>query len=891
MINALYNHWFTGGQKLVLLQSMTADQAQGLVKFLGFVHDIGKATPSFQTKPSYGNDFSIDSVLIEKLISAGFTRLNEMNLSSPNASPHAKAGEALLLNFGVPDSIAAIVGGHHGKPLDDSPKDDIENYTGNYWQTDSNSSLQRPWKQVQKELFSYGLAEAGFSTAQDIPTVNKPQAILLEGLLIMGDWLASSENLEGNQEQPLFPLVPVTESLGAIESEDRFHKAWQEWYINEGWTPENVGPIEDAYQDRWGFSPRPVQRTVTEAITQSTDLGMMIVEAPMGVGKTELALMSAEQLAYQSQRKGLFFALPTQATTNAMFDRVNKWLGYLVKKQQETLTIKLLHGKARFNQRYAQLPEAENVDNVDQPDEIATVAVNSWFSGKKSILEDFSVGTIDHLLLLALKQKHLALRHLGLSEKVVIIDEVHAYDAYMNEYLYRALEWLGAYHVPVILLSATLPKQKRNRLLEVYFRGKYGEKLTDGVDECQVSSNWRNSEDYPLVSMLDGKALKQITAFPGVTDQLPLRIQVERTSKSDEEIVQTIVHSIRDGGVVGVIVNTVKRAQKLAQLIPSDIKVEVFHSSFLVPDRAKREEKLQQQIGGKTRDRPHQLIVIGTQVLEQSLDIDFDVLYTDVAPMDLLLQRAGRLHRHDQQRPASFKQPRLVVMGIRGPGDYDDGSVAVYGQYLLMKTDHDLPPMIQLPDDISTLVQQVYDVSRDPDMEGIEGAKAKFDELVTREKQKAKTFQIEMPKINKIQTLHGWLKRNQAQVDTSEQRANAAVRDIKETLEVILLQHTDKGDFLIDGRKLEDCSDKAIAEQVIRLPNSVSEPISPTIRALEIVTSKHYPAWQDSKWLKGSLAVTLDENLQGSVGHWQLEYSPSSGLSYRKEEKDGKADI
>lgn len=879
--NYLFNQWLSPGQQRLLQGPLSATEVQRLVKLVGFLHDIGKASAAFQAKESYNQDRSLDQYLRTKLTQVGFIDFDHLylRLSSPKESPHALAGEAILEGFGVPDSIGAIIGGHHGKPASCPPDDQISEYTANYYQSDNQPEIQQPWRDVQKELFDYGLTSSGYQAVEEIPNVTQPQAVILEGLLIMADWLASSEYLDHDKQIPLFPLIPLDCAWPEDGIEERYQKAMEAWDVGGEWYPQhvNLGNSEQSpYQVRWGFNPRPVQRAMTQAIGETLDPGMVIIEAPMGIGKTEIALVAVEQLASITGRDGLFMGLPTQATTDAMFDRVDDWLAFLAKQQAENLQIRLMHGKSQFNQRYRELPSATNIYD-DTDDGSGQVVVNGWFSGKKSILTKFTVGTIDNLLLLGLKQKHLFLRHLGFSGKVVVIDEVHAYDAYMNQYLYKALRWLGVYHVPIIILSATLPKAKRNQLLDAYLKGKYGPKY-----KLDAPKDWENTQAYPLLSLLDGHQLKQVMSFPGQSDQQPTKLQVQRLNVSDEELATHIVDQLNGGGIAGVIVNTVKRAQALAEKMPADMKVMVLHSAFLATDRTTQANQLQAAIG-KHGQRPDRMVVIGTQVLEQSLDIDFDILYTDIAPMDLILQRAGRLHRHQIERPQGLKTPRVFVMGIEGPDTFGDGNEAVYGKYLLMKTNHFLMDTIDLPDDISPLVQQVYDPDTDGEVPDIMDARTDFDSTLKAEKGKARVFQIANPQTKPGATIHDWLGRNLGNVTQDEQKAAAAVRDIRETLEVILVQHTNEGNFLLDGRRLSDVPSQQVAQQVIRLPIVVTPRIDETIEKLENLTSRYFSGWQSDVWLRGALALPLDENLTIAFSGWQLTYSAKVGLKYVKE--------
>lgn len=880
VMNWLYNHWLAPGQREFLETNLSEAESQKLIKFIGFVHDLGKATPSFQKKESHNGDHEIDHYLIEQLVRDGFDKLSELNLSSPNKSPHARAGEALLEKFGVPLSIGAIIGGHHGKPEKSVPKHQIRDYTANYWQADDCKKLQNNWQVVQQDLLEYGLQSSGYETIAEIPDVPQPIAVILEGLLIMADWLASTEYLNG---VPLFPLIELDQSYQDIDLTKRYQNAINHWNISSIWTPEMVTE-DDPYQTRWGFKARPVQKKMTEAIGVTIDPGMIIVEAGTGQGKTEIALVAAEQLAYQTGRNGVFMGLPTQATTNAMFDRVNNWLDMIAKAHHDAYSIKLLHGKAKFNQAYRNLPKATDIfEAEDNPDMNGSVTVNSWFSGKKSILTPFTVGTVDNLLLMGLKQKHLFLKHLGIGNKIVIIDEIHAYTAYMSSYIYKTVTWLGAYHVPIVILSATLPKNKRNKLMKAYLRGKYGPKFKR---KMIATPGWDKAEDYPLLSIVDGPEIKQFTDFSGKSDRASMRVQIKRMSEEDTDTIQAVLAKILNGGVAGIIVNTIKRAQALAELVPVDVPMIILHSAFLAPDRAKQEQELQAVIG-KNAKRPDKMIVIGTQVLEQSLDIDFDVLYTDIAPMDLILQRVGRLHRHNIERPKYLQEPQVYIMGINGPQDYGDANEAIYGKYLLMKTDHFLQSQAVIPDDISKLVQVVYDDKTDSEVDSIEAAKAEFDLALRKATDKAKVFQIDNPDWDEGVTIHNWLDRSQDGVSASEQRASAAVRDIKETIEVIMLQKKNQQNYLLDGRSLSMVSDEEIAQQLIRLPVAVTSNIDQAIITLEQLTSQSFSKWEDSVWLKGSLALVLEENATTKLGSWNLTYSNRFGLSYTKEDDYG----
>ncbi|MGX6991068.1 CRISPR-associated helicase Cas3', partial [Pseudolactococcus reticulitermitis] len=491
------------------------------------------------------------------------------------------------------------------------------------------------------------------------------------------------------------------------------------------------------------------------------------------------------------------------------------------------------------------------------------------------------VGTVDQFLLSALKQKHLALRHLGLSKKVVVIDEVHAYDAYMGQFLYQAIRWMGAYGVPVVILSATLPGERREELVKNYYLGT-GKKWKDAVKP----DNLAIQNAYPLITYSDGNKIEQVTQFE---KQEGYQVEIHRLD--DNELLGTLEGCLSGGGIAGIIVNTVRRAQELYHLISNQFgleNVELLHSSFIATQRVNKETNLMSKIG-KNAIRPDKKIIIGTQVIEQSLDIDFDILFSDLAPMDLLIQRIGRLHRHEIKRPEKLTIPKFYVLGTSQTFEFNSGSKAVYGDYLLMRTQHFLPEQIRIPSDISVLVQETY--AKDEIDLGEDYLKAKNDQEVFLDckEQRAKTFRLSNPNKPNKGNLIGWL--NNPNPDDREERGSAQVRDSSDSIEVIVVKKTKTGISLVDEDNDLDLSidAKRLATNTIRLPQALStiRMIDKTISELEIYNKKKLFDWQIQSWLKGSLGIILDENNQFLLNGYRLTYDLQLGLTYEKEEVNG----
>ncbi|QGT99547.1 CRISPR-associated helicase Cas3 [Candidatus Syntrophocurvum alkaliphilum] len=884
----LWNCWLSKGVKNIISAGTGGEeQAEKLFVFLAAIHDLGKATPVFQVKLTHPLCRELDEQIEEKLKIAGVPLRPYHEFSYAAKTPHALATQILLQNAGCNKNVASVLGAHHGKPTNHSTLNTcgVESYGFNYH---LGKEGKEAWTSVQNELTEYALKLAEFPSMKDIPHPNMISQVLLSGLLVMTDWIASNEDY--------FPYIRLEDSIASLQTDKRIKRAWKQLSLSNPWEADNTWMNSDLYQERFGFVSTGLQKTVIKATGDINTPGILVLEAPMGVGKTEAALACAEVFAEKTNRQGVFFALPTQATSDGIFPRLKSWISYL--DREAGYTISLAHGKAQFNEEYQSLKIFEGSTNINY-DEEGGVLVHEWFEGqKKSMLADFVVGTIDQLLLASLKQKHLMLRHLGLANKVVVIDECHAYDAYMGQYLNRALNWLGAYGVPVIVLSATLPAEKRQSVIDAYLNEdnlpkQSNDPLAGNKSFFKEPPSWAQSRGYPLMSYTDGVQVRQeILPTDGSTRNVKLGFLAEET------LLEKLEELLSDGGCVGILVNTVKRAQVLAEELRirfGEENVKLLHSRFLAPDRAEKERVLMQELGkpGTGNKRPALRIVVGTQILEQSLDIDFDLMITDLCPIDLLLQRIGRLHRHIRARPSKLKKAQCFIMGVDGE-NFESTTEIIYGKYLLMRTKALLPQELTLPNDIPELVQDVYDenVALSQKANGYDEAEKKWKEVIADKEKRAKDFRIGPAWQDSPQNLVGWM-----DTDISEQQGEATVRDTDESIEVILIQEKNGGRLYFlseteEGREIPLYEvpghelARALARQRVRLPNILCMPwsIEKTISELEKYNSIKISQWQQSPWLKGELALILNESFTAKLGNYCLTYHQQEGLSYEKEE-------
>ena len=310
--------------------------------FLGWVHDLGKTSANFQ-----GPIMAQLPEPRQRLEKYTTLRYREQNRKY---SRHALASEAILRWLKCPDGLASVAGAHHGKPqtgknvLDQlGDKNERGSWESNYWP----EGEQKFWESCWRELFDYALQESGFSSVDELPQLTIPAEILLTGLLIMADWVASNTRY--------FPLIPVEEVGSDTLYPARVDRAWEALDLTSPWKVQSDVTEPGAFAERFGFPPNEVQRAMLEAVSRTQEPGIFILEAQMGVGKTEAALGAAEILAKHGGEGGIFFGLPTQATANGIFGRLLAW----AEKQPDGLehSIKLAHGMAELNEAYLRLQQ------------------------------------------------------------------------------------------------------------------------------------------------------------------------------------------------------------------------------------------------------------------------------------------------------------------------------------------------------------------------------------------------------------------------------------------------------------------------------------------------------------------------------------------------------
>lgn len=833
--------------------NISNEQLEQLSMFVALVHDIGKLTPLFISKISQCLPGYI-SFLLENSI-----QIPE-DFPDSGRSPHSVCSESILLEYGVPAGICGIVGGHHGKPWQPSGamdyiEDQISVYGQNYY-----GGQSELWKRIQKSWFDFSMDIVGYKSTSDIPCLSFKGQMLLCGLLSEADWIASN--------QIIFPTIMIDDIDRFKYCENRYRAAFDKLNLPEYWYVNPISDYSVFFKTRFGFEPNSLQKETIRISRGSDSPGIMIIEAQMGLGKTEAALAAAEIIASKTQSGGLFFGLPTQATSNGIFKRLAEWADSA--SEDGIHTIRLTHSDAELNETYLEYFRNRAIINAED-EKNSNIIAHEWFSGnKKALLADFVVGTVDTALMAVLKQKYVTMRHIGLCGKIVVIDECHAYDAYMNKYLERLLWWLGAYKVPVILLSATLPVNRKESLLKSYL---------NSVRQCSVEG----TSGYPMITWSDNGCAYSNAINTNISDK-----SVSIIFGITDDIIDTVSEKIRCGGCIGIICNTVKRVQDIAVLLEQSFpekRIIVFHSRFISEDRRRKENELISILGkNSTEDTRNNVIVVGSQVLEQSLDIDFDFLISEICPMDLLLQRIGRLHRHKRNRSEPMSQAECMVLTGE---DVNSGTLRVYDEWIISQTILNLTGVIRIPSDIPGLVNRVYTSCDENDIRY-----RTWKNKTAIQEANAQAFLLKKPSARINATLHGLLDHE----ISGDSYGEACVRDSDPSIDVIVMKKAqeDHAAFILNDKlvRIDSVPDEAtsmeMARNKLRLPSALcyGENLDKTINALEAENSSVLSQWQESPVISGQLVLLLDEKLQKRISGYDLKYDMRLGLIYERSENN-----
>ena len=666
----------------------TQEDAGRWIAFFAGLHDLGKASPGFALKWPEG---------AERLQADGFKPGKASQPASHAFVSTCLVGDLLQKWRLAPESAWAIghaVGAHHGLFPDPFTLEKAEQCVGG-----------TRWKMAQQrlaEVLAHVLGVGDLPVPDGNLLKNSPFLMRLAGLTSVADWIGSNHDY--------FPFSGDSVSLPRYPRRARWRALMA--LIDLGWF-QRPGAVEARpFAELFDFLPNKLQAQLEEVARGLDGPSLVLLEYPMGGGKTEGALFLANTLQATAGQQGLYIALPTMATSNQMFDRLARYLDN--RFPGVPINLQLLHGRSDLNPSFARLRRQQKRKRGDLPppppviedeeDPIGSLLAAEWFTRKKqALLAPFGVGTVDQALLAALDTKHYFVRLFGLAGKVVVLDEVHAYDAYMQSLLGHLLSWLAACGSSVILLSATLPSRTRAELLGAFSHGL-------GLSAPPISPEVA----YPRVSWISG-GITDASHIEGVP---PRSVQLRALPADTTDWMAALQTQLQSGGCAAVLCNTVGRAQTVFRLLrdyfPPD-ELLLFHARFPFDDRMRLETEVLERFGKNGDGRPFRMVCVATQVIEQSLDIDFDLMVTDLAPVDLVLQRSGRVWRHQRSgRPGSLAGPEVWLLM---PPLSDDGiplfersATAVYDAHLLLRSYWVLrgQEVLTIPDGVEPMIEAVY---------------------------------------------------------------------------------------------------------------------------------------------------------------------------------------
>ncbi|MFD9904069.1 CRISPR-associated helicase Cas3' [Streptomyces sp. NPDC059063] len=723
-------------ERIACTLALPVGEARVVLSFWAGLHDLGKITPPFQAQVPE----AFASVREDPRYAFAPGAVDERAFRHEIATHWALAhllegagypGDRRRMRQAVSHQVAQLLGGHHGcfgrvllaKELDAA--------------SDYQPGLGEEGWAVQREVHFAQLRRVIGADAVPAQGLTAELAVIVSSLVVVADWLAS-------QKEAIIPRLPP-ESWRATPGELDTH--WEHvCKVAPGLVSRaQLGRARfDAEQfgAMFSFTPNALQGDLADRLPQlvaAGGTGLLLVTAPTGDGKTEAALYAASVLGRAAGARGLYFALPTMATADAMFPRVRRFAQAAMGGER---AMTLLHSMAWLSPLYAGdagFAEGERLsDGEISGDAETATAAGAWLRGhKRGLLAPLGAGTIDQVLSGVLPLTHNSLRLFGLSDKVLVVDEAHAYGPWMHQLLIRLLEWLGAFHAPVVLLSATLTGRTATSLVDAYRRGA-GFTEPSAVEPCYPGWLFTDvatgSVSPPHATGSERARRIDVNVRSVVWDTEADPARAPRPGGRREALREALRPVVSEGGTALVCCTTVAEAQQTYRdlrgafpgLAGRQGGLRLLHSRYPARVRQRITAECETAYGKPcgeqdvAQPRPGSVLV-ATQVVEQSLDLDFDLIVSDLAPLAQLLQRAGRGRRHERGetgRPCwalPEDEPRLVVLepvSSDGVTTVPRSWGSVYDAGLLRRTALILTDSqgegIDVPGDVQHLVDTVY---------------------------------------------------------------------------------------------------------------------------------------------------------------------------------------
>lgn len=824
--------WYLSEQRPRMLKQFRLKPDVSAV--LAALHDIGKIAPGFQIKCPAWLD---NNGLKEYATRFGWNSFE---------SDHAKVTQFtvqrwLAVTFGIEgataNTLAAAVAAHHGKVLC-SP-------AGRGMRSDPGRGLvdNDIWEEKRREtadaLTGVFLGDVEQMRKLSI-AMGAPELWWLAGLTSVADWIGSDEN-----------FFPTDKNLPADVS--RKHAARALGAIGF----ESLPLIRDLdFQTIFGFASNDLQ---SQAMTAIQKPGAYVIEAPMGIGKTEAALACAYQLMCRGLADGIYFALPTQTTSNRIYKRLKSFVEKISTAAPAT---RLIHANSWL------------LTDVNPTTPAATLRTTEdartgrdWFaSAKRALLAPFGVGTVDQALLSVVAAKHFFVRRFALAGKVVILDEVHSYDIYTGTLIRELCQTLGELGCTVILLSATLTPERRNGLLGNTF-----------------TTSDASPEPYPLIS---GRPTGDAPIGPRAS-KAPTSNEVHIRFGQESDLLRDVWAHAKSGVCVLWICDTVNAAQRVYQYFAEIRKTEggpgigLLHARFPLYRREKLEDYWMEALGKDGEEngkRPKGCVLVSTQVVEQSVDLDADLMVSELAPTDMLLQRMGRLWRHLREK-RRVQRPELWIVSETHSIDelrqitakqikYALGSKAfVYSPYVLLRS-LELwlsRPSMQLPTDIRGMLEATYRDS-DDEPEGwvtlrndLEGGRMALRDAALMS---TNIWQVQLNDEEGVQT----------RINSYKQVSLALARKIENGVVTLLNGES----VVLTGERFDIAAARALHRNLVRVPKTIFERFS------HGEETKRYIRGEQALVLVGADGVIQADGLMAGT---TLRWNDDAGVTITRDEK------
>lgn len=569
------------------------------------LHDLGKISPGFQKK--------CETWLEENgLAKTARNGCWDTAMEADHGKVSHAAIQVFLLEIGIDQKtakfVSTVLGAHHGRL---TPPND-RGYRPQGLMADSGSQID--WDGIRiinaQKIWDYFVPNGTRFELND----SSPSLWWLAGLTSVADWIGSDERFFSPERETVEKDVPLIarDALNTIGFGKREFKRNLSFH----------DLFHDAENPEIDWVPNEMQEKTLATVSEP---GVYVIEAPMGMGKTEAALWASYQLLVSGKAEGIYFALPTQATSNRMHIRMNEFVRRISCTPDAT---RLIHGNTWLMDQTVGLSPVATSPGKASDD---ARAGRDWFSStKRALLAPFGVGTVDQALLGIVAAKHFFVRHFALAGKVVILDEIHSYDVYTGTLVDKLITTLEALGCTIIILSATLTGKRRDKIVSC---------VEDPKEEADIP--------YPLIT-----ARKEEHTLEPVAITPPESRTIKVDFISNENAAQEAILLARNGGAVLWICNTVnaaqKQYQKFQEVTQVNFPIGLLHSRFPFWRRKNLEDEWMERFGksGTTRCGS---ILVSTQIVEQSVDLDADLLITELAPTDMLLQRIGRLWRHKRK--------------------------------------------------------------------------------------------------------------------------------------------------------------------------------------------------------------------------------------------------